>query len=185
MFLRYLSDFDYEPDYWPFVLRMETLIDGFVKEAARHVEKLTEEQARNYFENCFAVCFSTDPKLLAENWWGDKIPPIDWFWSFFDQEFPYMLKESQRRARLPHNGEHDDAHDTGTHSTCSCGHDHHHEDCDHEDGNHEDGNHEDCNHEHTETESLDRDKVRLYAHEYEPFRLFLQAAGMDISQEQE
>ncbi|MDD3587893.1 MAG: hypothetical protein PHQ75_11995, partial [Thermoguttaceae bacterium] len=139
----------------------------------RHIENLTEEQARNYFENCFAVCFSTDPKLLAENWWGDKIPPIDWFWSFFDREFPYMLKESRRRAQLLHEVKHNDANVANSPPACTCGHDHH--------GEHDHHDH----HEHIETESLDRAKARQYAHEYEPFRQFLLAAGMDVSPEQE
>lgn len=172
MFLRYLSEFDYEPCYWSFVLRMETVIDGFVKEAARHIDNLSQEQARNYFENCFAVCFRTDPHLLAENWWGDKIPPIDWFWDFFDREFPFMLQEARQRANRTLDSQSRENQETDSSTTCSCGH-------------HHDNNQESCHHnqESLETEPLNRAKVRQYAHEYEPFRLFLQDAGMIIPEE--
>lgn len=99
MFLRVLSGREYEEEYWPFVLRLETLAAGIIIEAAKHIDQLDEGQARHYFENAFAACFKTSMEAYGESWWGESIPSIDWFWNYFDQEYPSMLQESQRIAR--------------------------------------------------------------------------------------
>lgn len=98
MFLRFLSNYDYEDEFSYFIFRMETLLAAFVVEASKHIDHLTDEQAKNYFENCFAQCFDQNNETL-NNFWTPPFPSIEWFWNYFDRELPFMIREAKRLAQ--------------------------------------------------------------------------------------
>ena len=99
MFLKYLSDRDYEERFWPFLLRFETLIAGVVREASRRLDSATDADARAFFEAAFARCLDVGAGVVPVDYWARvELPSVAWYRRYLDAETPRMIAEARRLA---------------------------------------------------------------------------------------
>ena len=99
MFLKYLSDRDYEERFWPFLLRFETLAAGVVREASRRLGSATDADARAFFEAAFARCLDVGAGVVPADYWARvALPSVAWYRAYLDGELPKMIAEARRLA---------------------------------------------------------------------------------------
>ena len=99
MFLKYLSDSDYEERFWPFLLRFETLAAGVVREASRRLGSATDADARAFFEAAFARCLDVGAGVVPADYWARvELPSVAWYRRYLDAETPKMIAEARRLA---------------------------------------------------------------------------------------
>jgi len=99
MFLKYLSDRDYEERFWPFLLRFETLAAGVVREASRRLGSATDADARAFFEAAFARCLDVGAGVVPVDYWARvELPSVAWYRRYLDAETPKMIAEARRLA---------------------------------------------------------------------------------------
>ncbi len=104
MFLKYLSDYNYEERYWSFVFRFETLVGGIVVEAGKRVGDYTDEQASEFFREAFARVLDVDSGITPPDFWRNvEAPSLEWFSRYLNRELPYIIREARRLAADPNS----------------------------------------------------------------------------------
>lgn len=99
MFLKYLSDRDYEERFWPFLLRFETLAAGVVREASRRLGSATDADVRAFLEAAFARCLDVGAGVVPADYWARvETPSVAWYRRYLDAETPSMIAEARRLA---------------------------------------------------------------------------------------
>ncbi len=100
MFLTYLSNFEYEEKYWPFIFRFETLIQGVVVEAARSISTKPDPEIAQYLIQVFSQVLDPKNKLVPPDWWKDlTLPDSIWTRQFFDREIPLIVRQIRQIAK--------------------------------------------------------------------------------------
>lgn len=100
MFLTYLSNFEYEEKYWPFIFRFETLIQGVVVEATRSISTKPDPEIAQYLIQVFSQVLDPKNKLVPTDWWKDlTLPDSIWTRQFFDREIPLIVRQIRQIAK--------------------------------------------------------------------------------------
>lgn len=100
MFLRYLSDHDYEEEFWPFVFRLETVLAGIVREGGAKIAGMTPDDAYMFLFDSLGSALDPQNGLLPSGWWPEPIPPIEWFDDYLRRETDFILAEAERAAAI-------------------------------------------------------------------------------------
>ena len=98
MFLRSLSDHDYEEEYWPFVFRLETVLAGILKEGGERLAEMNPDDAYMFLFDSLGNALDPQNGLLPPNWWPEPIPSIEWFDDYLRREVDFIVAEAKKRA---------------------------------------------------------------------------------------
>ena len=117
MFLKYLSDREFDEEYWPFIFRLETVLSGIVKEAAERLSSGTPEESIALLFDALGAALDRRHSPLPEGWWPEPIPSMEWFDDYLHDEFDAIRTEAKRLSEVTKakesaaNGEREDPFD--------------------------------------------------------------------------
>ena len=100
MFLRYLSDTEYEERFWPFVFRLESVLAGIVQGSARRIVSLSPDERYDFLFDALGACLNTQNGTRPEGWWPEPTPSIEWFDGYLRHEYDFIVHEALRLAPL-------------------------------------------------------------------------------------
>ncbi|MDO5308950.1 MAG: hypothetical protein Q4G03_05600 [Planctomycetia bacterium] len=101
MFLEFLSQKEYDQNYWPFLLKFETMLSGIVAQLVKDASSADDQTLLDKLYNAVTVALNVNAGVVAPQWWdGVQLPTIAWFRDYFDHETPYIVLEIKRRAKL-------------------------------------------------------------------------------------
>ena len=100
MFLKILGDDDCPREYWPFVLRMETVLYGILAGGAPRIAQLGEEELICYLFEALGAAMDTRQKAIGPHWWPQPAPPLVWFDDYIHRHHKAFGQEAVRLAAL-------------------------------------------------------------------------------------
>ena len=100
MFLKILGDDDCPREYWPFVLRMETVLYGILVGGAPRIALLGEEERIHCLFEALGAAMDTRQKGMDPHWWPRPAPPLAWFDDYIHRHQKALGQEAARLAAL-------------------------------------------------------------------------------------